>query len=346
MDLSNFKQHPKYTNIFIDRNGRLYNSLKSCVQLPTQSIVSRYPSTMCSPVEKSIPQFQLVHRLVADIYVDNPDPEKYTIINHKNGRKGDHRPENLEWVDHALNNRHAYDIGLRNDNKSIALKDVYTGRIELFSSMWRCGKFIDLNAATIHHALQPRNRSALLLGKYLVTTEREPFPEVTPPINFVPTTTLSYTPIVVKTPLGTYFSCDDTRSAATSANVGYPLLRARLGSRNRKRGDWVEVGGFYFIRNNELTEKVNLAEHHNCVFTPRKQIVRTSRKVKMTDMETGEISVFDSSTALAEYFDVKRNTLEKHIWSNEGIFRNRFLVEYLETKEEVPLVSNDLLVTH
>lgn len=341
MNFSNFKQHPKYTNIFVRPDGvvLITNGQRNHLVRPSLSKRS-YPTAVTFDGTKKL------HRLVADIYVENPDPEKYTIINHKNGRKGDHRPENLEWVDHALNARHAYDSGLRSDNKSIALKDVYTGKIELFSSMWQCAKYIDVNAAIIHIALRPKNRTALILGRYLVTTEREPFSEIVAPANFVPTTTLSYTPIVVKTQTDVYFSCDDRRTAAKVTDVSYPLLKARLDSRNRKRGDWVEVNGFYFIRNNELTEKVNLAEHHNCTFTARNQVVRTPRKVKMTDIETGEISVFDSSAALAEYFNVKRNTLERQIWYNEGIFRNRFLVEYLETKEEVPPVSNDLLVTH
>lgn len=249
-------------------------------------------------------------------------------------------------MDYALNARHAYGTGLRTDNKSIALKDLYTGKIELFSSMWQCARFVSINAALVHLALKPKNRTALLLGKYLVTTERMPFPEVAVPVNFVPTTTLSFTPLVVKSPEGKYFSCDDKRTAANVTGVSYPLLKARLDSRNRTQGAWTEVGGFYFIRNNELTEKVVLDKHHSFVCTTRNPIVRTSRKVRMTNMETDEVSVFESSAALAEHFGIKKNTLERHIWSNEGIFRNRFLVEYLETKEEVPLVSNDLLVTH
>lgn len=44
------------------------------------------------------------HRLVAYIFVPNPYPEKYTIVNHKNKVKNDFSKENLEWCDIKWNN--------------------------------------------------------------------------------------------------------------------------------------------------------------------------------------------------------------------------------------------------
>jgi hypothetical protein len=51
-----------------------------------------------------------VHRLKAEAFIPNPFNKRY--INHKNGNKLDNRLENLEWVTHAQNIRHAYDYGL------------------------------------------------------------------------------------------------------------------------------------------------------------------------------------------------------------------------------------------
>ena len=38
------------------------------------------------------------HRLIAETFIKNPDPEKLTVVNHKNEIKIDNRSENLEWM--------------------------------------------------------------------------------------------------------------------------------------------------------------------------------------------------------------------------------------------------------
>ena len=44
-----------------------------------------------------------VHRLIAAVFVPNPDPEKYTIVNHKDSDRSNFNKENLEWCDYSWN---------------------------------------------------------------------------------------------------------------------------------------------------------------------------------------------------------------------------------------------------
>ena len=55
----------------------------------------------------------LVHRLVAEAFLDEPDfvYSKQTV-NHKNGIKTDNRAENIEWASFKENNDHARNTGL------------------------------------------------------------------------------------------------------------------------------------------------------------------------------------------------------------------------------------------
>lgn len=47
-----------------------------------------------------------VHRLVAEAFIENPNPEEYNQVNHKNFCKTNNRAENLEWCSGSYNERH------------------------------------------------------------------------------------------------------------------------------------------------------------------------------------------------------------------------------------------------
>lgn len=59
------------------------------------------------------PKDAFVHRLVAELFV--PNPNKYEFVNHIDGNKENNYSENLEWCTRSQNEKHAWKIGLKKD---------------------------------------------------------------------------------------------------------------------------------------------------------------------------------------------------------------------------------------
>ena len=69
-----------------------------------------------------------VHRLVAETFIENPN--NYPIINHIDEKKDNNHFTNLEWCTYSMNNKHAFDIKLKENKKSYT-KDEETEIIKL-----------------------------------------------------------------------------------------------------------------------------------------------------------------------------------------------------------------------
>lgn len=98
----------EYTNeMYISDHGRI--KFKDG-RISTGSLSNMYKRIHLTLIENNKEIHMLVHRLVAIYFLENPN--KYPIVNHKDGVKSNNRVDNLEWCTHSHNTLHAHKTGL------------------------------------------------------------------------------------------------------------------------------------------------------------------------------------------------------------------------------------------
>lgn len=116
----------KDTPYFVTKDGRVFRNDREL-----QPELSRGYHRVSFSIKGKVKRY-LVHRLVAKIYIDNPDNKKY--VNHINHIRADNRVENLEWVTHSENMIHCVKHG-RGTNKLATQKSVENNDVRMIQRL-------------------------------------------------------------------------------------------------------------------------------------------------------------------------------------------------------------------
>lgn len=106
----------KKLHYIITPNGDIYNTetemkLKTIVNTGT----IEYPRINLQINDGSLYTTQLIHRLIGEAYI--PNPNNLPVINHIDGDKSNNDIKNLEWTTYKENNLHAFRTGLKSHTK-------------------------------------------------------------------------------------------------------------------------------------------------------------------------------------------------------------------------------------
>ena len=123
-----------------------------------------------------------MHRLVAEAFVCNENPDKYKEVNHIDGNKTNNLPENLEWTDRQGNIKHGFEHNLYNNERvqklcinnnkrfenGYSLIDPETGEVVKTGTLLEVSLFTGLTSRAINHK-NKLNKKIIYRGYYWVT---------------------------------------------------------------------------------------------------------------------------------------------------------------------------------
>lgn len=101
---------PTFDGYYITKSGQVYSCKKSNKPKRLKFVINRYGYVAYTLVRNK-PYHTFLHRLMALTFI--PNPNNLPQVNHKDGNKLNNTVENLEWCTNKENQRHSWDIGLR-----------------------------------------------------------------------------------------------------------------------------------------------------------------------------------------------------------------------------------------
>lgn len=119
-----------------------------------------------------------IHVLMAETFLQLPEgmSRAEVIPNHKDGNKANNHIDNLEWTTRSGNLIHAYETGLRKENIRLKSKNMETGKVNEFLSIWGCARHFKVNGGRVHGYIHRKIREAAFLGTHLLVRIGEDFP--------------------------------------------------------------------------------------------------------------------------------------------------------------------------
>ncbi len=119
-EINNYGEVRSLDRLVFHRGNQTYHFLEGRT-LKSRVNNRGYQAVVLSKEGKCYTKF--IHRLMADAFLPNPLSKKY--INHRDGVKTNNALENLEWVSHSENMKHAYALGLIKPKKQTKIHSLF-----------------------------------------------------------------------------------------------------------------------------------------------------------------------------------------------------------------------------
>jgi len=160
-----WKKIPQHQNYSVSEDGKIRNDKKGTIRAlaPTQDGYLQMGVRVNGKGYCLYP-----HKLVCLLFNGEPPSPKH-IVNHKDGNKANNYKDNLEWVTHQDNVKHAIETGLTGVNTHVKVINLETDEEMVFTSMSAAAGFFNVIAYQVRQWIR---KGTYHLGKYAFFVER------------------------------------------------------------------------------------------------------------------------------------------------------------------------------
>lgn len=321
---------PGYERFSVNRKGFVYDR-----ELERYAISKFRGSKNGRPYLVAIPGHHLVHYFIAITFLDDSHIKDgiKRVVNHIDGNTLNNAVENLEWTTYSGNAVHAYSTGLRNDNIPLLCKDIRTNEITRFYSYWDCARKFNTNGANIFHYFKSKRENKLFKKYYILIKENDKWPIIDTAILNTVSAGCAEEILLIDKNTNDKFIFDSINKVCKHINIKYSFLSKKL--KYVKLGEklFVEVNNWLitFLKLAKDADRSGATDISSEYVIPRiNNFKRKAKKVEVIDLNTKHVETWESLEKFGNFLGVKKNSIQKHILVNSGIYHNKYSVRYLD----------------
>lgn len=312
-----FYQTPSSPLLYIGENGLCWDEDRQIYLKPSFSN-GKYPTI------RHLGKNWNLHSLLGKTFLVKPEIEGEIWINHRNGNKENFHLTNLEWTSASQNLLHAFENGLRTDNKSVKLKDLKNGSVIEFTGLNACARFLNKAPSVLSMYLGKKSIYPFI-GRYELRWVKDDW------VGFQASDVGKVRQGVSRGIIVEHLESRQKviyRSVAVAAeNIGIKRSKIAACASGKRNSD---IKNYRFTWLDEFVGLVDGIPVISPMIPPRKNrnFIRKPKKILVRNIITGQEETWDSSESFSEHLGVKKTCLQAAVLRKNGRFRN-YHVSYL-----------------
>lgn len=309
------------SNLIFSEDGKVINILDKYCPLPKLGMFNNYLVINCNGT------IEILHRLMCKVFYPRKENDYDNLfVNHKDGNKYNNHKDNLEWCTASENCLHAYKTGLRTDNKVLFVRCLRTKEVTRYYSLQEAARNLKVNGGIITKYLQSDRK---LPFRHFWSIWSEQLPEIEYSEEQIKDIRkgLPKTVVVEEQTTKKTYVFESCAYAADYFDICKGTMRLWIND-----GRWHKDLRIWFVHDYQHSlDDAEKLERHQALIKNNKVPNRTPVSIEVTDLRTNEIQKFKSTQEFADLLGVKKNTIQKRVLVNNGVY-GHFLLKYLKLK--------------